>query len=205
MTTRQDSSPAAGSPDGPEPAWLADAKRVDSAVYAAITATSTPALDPTMRKVSNAANYSRGWFAVAALLALVGGRAGRRAALRGVVSIGVTSPIINLAAKRLSRRPRPELPDELVVARQVRMPTSHSFPSGHAASAFAFSTAVGSGWPLVAVPLHGAAAVVAYSRVHTGVHYPGDVVVGSVLGTVLAQLTTHALDVYARSRVVRSP
>jgi membrane-associated phospholipid phosphatase len=205
VTTRQGSAPAAGSPDGPEPAWLADAKRVDSAVYAAITATSTPALDPTMRKVSNAANYSRGWFAVAGLLALVGGRAGRRAALRGVVSIGVTSPVINLAAKRLGRRPRPELPDDLVVARQVRMPTSHSFPSGHAASAFAFSTAVGSGWPLVAVPLHGAAAVVAYSRVHTGVHYPGDVVVGSVLGTVLAQLTTHALDVYARSRLVRSP
>jgi undecaprenyl-diphosphatase len=30
--------------------------------------------------------------------------------------------------------------------------------------------------------------------VHTGVHYPGDVVVGSILGTVIAQLTTHALD-----------
>lgn len=191
-------------PDGADPAWLADAKRVDAAVYAAVSGISTPALDPTMRTVSDAANYSRGWFAIAGVLALVGGRPGRRAALRGLLAIGVTSPTVNFAAKRLSRRPRPVLPADVVVARQVRMPTSASFPSGHAASAFAFATAVGSGLPIVAVPLHAAAGVVAYSRVHTGVHYPGDVVVGSMLGTVLAQLTTHALDLYARSRAVRS-
>lgn len=191
-------------PDDADPAWLADAKRVDAAVYAAVSGISTPALDSTIRTVSNAANYSRGWFAIAGVLALVGGRPGRRAALRGLLAIGVTSPTVNFVAKRLSRRPRPVLPADLVVARQVRMPTSASFPSGHAASAFAFATAVGSGLPIVAVPLHAAAGVVAYSRVHTGVHYPGDVVVGSMLGTVLAQLTTHALDLYARSRAVRS-
>ncbi len=80
------------------------------------------------------------------------------------------------------------------------MPTSLSFPSGHSAVAFAFSTGVGSGLPVVAVPLHAAAGMVAYSRVHTGVHYPGDVVVGSILGTVLAQLTTQTLDRYRRGR-----
>jgi membrane-associated phospholipid phosphatase len=30
--------------------------------------------------------------------------------------------------------------------------------------------------------------------VHTGVHYTGDVVAGALMGTVLAQLTTHALE-----------
>ena len=48
--------------------------------------------------------------------------------------------------------------------------------------------------PPAAIPLHGLAALVAYSRVHTGVHYPGDVVAGALIGTVLAQLTAHALD-----------
>ena len=33
-------------------------------------------------------------------------------------------------------------------------------------------------------PLHALAAGVAYSRVHTGVHYPGDVVAGSLIGVV---------------------
>ena len=39
--------------------------------------------------------------------------------------------------------------------------------------------------------------MVAYSRVHTGVHYPGDVVVGSVLGAGLAQVVA--------SRGMRAP
>ena len=35
---------------------------------------------------------------------------------------------------------------------------------------------------------------VAYSRIHTGVHYPGDVVAGSLLGSAVAQLTTHTRE-----------
>ena len=38
------------------------------------------------------------------------------------------------------------------------------------------------------------AALVAYSRDHTGVHYPGDVVAGSLLGGALAQVTSVAID-----------
>ena len=44
--------------------------------------------------------------------------------------------------------------------------------------------------PYGAVP----AALVAYSRVHTGVHYPGDVAAGSLLGIVLAEVTARSLD-----------
>ncbi len=74
------------------------------------------------------------------------------------------------------------------------MPASSSFPSGHSAAAFAFATGVASVLPVAAMPLRGLAALVAYSRVHTGVHYPGDVIVGALLGTALAQATTHAID-----------
>jgi undecaprenyl-diphosphatase len=48
--------------------------------------------------------------------------------------------------------------------------------------------------PLAGVPLRGLAALVAYSRVHTGVHYPADVVSGAILGSVLAQSTTYLLE-----------
>ncbi|MBF6557763.1 MAG: phosphatase PAP2 family protein [Acidimicrobiales bacterium] len=62
------------------------------------------------------------------------------------------------------------------------MPASSSFPSGHSASGFAFATAVGYQIPSLSFPLRMLAAAVAYSRVHSGVHYPGDTIVGSLTG-----------------------
>ena len=72
------------------------------------------------------------------------------------------------------------------------MPESTSFPSGHSASAFAFANAVGAQIPLLSGPLHFLAGAVAYSRVHTGVHYPGDVIIGSLIGSVMGDLVVSA-------------
>jgi membrane-associated phospholipid phosphatase len=175
--------------------WLAEIERVDVALYAAIAGTSTPSLDQTMRRLSHAANYSRLSIASAAVLALFGGTTGRRAATIGLASVAVTATVVNIAIKPLSHRRRPDRTAEQVPAdRHVRMPVSTSFPSGHSAAAFAFATGVGSVMPAAAIPLRGLAALVAYSRVHTGVHYPGDVIGGSLMGTTLAQITTRVLD-----------
>jgi len=43
------------------------------------------------------------------------------------------------------------------------------------------------------VPLHSLAALVGYSRVHTGVHYPGDVVAGALMGAMIAEATAGKL------------
>jgi membrane-associated phospholipid phosphatase len=177
------------------PRWLSDAERIDRAVYAAIASTETPTLDRAMSRLARAADYSRLSLAAAAGLATLGGPAGRRAAGRGLASVAVTSAVVNLAVKPLSRRRRPDPDAEAVPeTRRVPLPSSRSFPSGHAAAAFAFATGVGQVLPRQAVALRALAGLVAYSRVHTGVHYPGDVVAGSLLGGALAQLTTHALQ-----------
>ncbi len=179
----------------PQPAWLRDAERVDLAVYAAIAQTPTPALDTAMSRLTAAADYSKLSLAAAGMLAALGGRRGRRAARDGLVSVGVTAAVANLALKPLGGRRRPDRVTEHVpLARQTRMPRSTSFPSGHTAAAFAFATGVGHELPVISIPLQGLAALVGYSRVHTGVHYPGDVLVGALAGTILARLTTHALD-----------
>jgi membrane-associated phospholipid phosphatase len=175
--------------------WLADAERVDVAVYAAIAETPTPGLDVAMARLSRAADYSRLSLSSAAALAAVGGRRGRRAAALGLASLGVTATIVNLAVKPLGRRRRPDRrATQVPTARQVRMPISTSFPSGHTAAAFAFATGVGHELPVAAIPLHLLATAVGYSRVHTGVHYPGDVIAGALIGTVLAQFTTQSLE-----------
>jgi membrane-associated phospholipid phosphatase len=186
----------------PGPAgWLQDAERIDVALYAAIAQTPTPTLDRAMARLSHAADYSRLSLASAAVLAATGGRRGRRAAANGLASVAVAASVINLAVKPLGHRRRPDrAAEEVPVARQVRMPSSTSFPSGHSAAAFAFATGVGHVLPRAAIPLRGLAALVAYSRVHTGVHYPGDVVAGALMGTTLAQITTHALERYTARR-----
>ena len=180
--------------------WLDEASRMDHAIYRTVAETPTPALDRWMRSLSGAANYSRLWIGTAAVLVVVGGPKGRRAAVRGLASVAVTSVVANAAVKQVWRRQRPTRTSDRAEARELRMPTSLSFPSGHSASAFAFATGVGSQLPIAAVPLRAAAGLVAYSRVHTGVHYPGDVVVGSMLGTALGQLTSRAVDRYAGGR-----
>lgn len=162
---------------------LRDLGALDQALYEAVTVTSTPTLDSALRRLSAAADHSKLSFAVAAALAVRPGRP-RRAALIGVAAIGVASTTANLLGKRLVRRHRPHrAEDSPFPGRHVPMPASASFPSGHTASAVAFAAAVGPALPAATVPLGLLACAVGYSRIHTGVHYPGDVIAGAVLGT----------------------
>jgi undecaprenyl-diphosphatase len=175
------------------PRWFIDAERVDVAVYEAIIRTPTPSLDRYMRGLTQAADYSRLWLGSAAILAATRGLRGRRAAASGLAAVIVTSAVANLLLKPLGNRRRPD-PSEAPAGRRAPMPRSTSFPSGHAASAFAFATAVGDILPRDAIPIRVLASAVAYSRVHTGLHYPADVIGGALLGTTLAQMTAHAAD-----------
>jgi membrane-associated phospholipid phosphatase len=178
---------------------------LDNAVYGAIAQTPTPTLDRALRRLSGAADHSKLWLATAAGLALAGGPEGRRAAVNGLASVGLTSAVVNVAMKPLHRRRRPDrVTHNVPVGRHVTMPLSHSFPSGHAASAFAFANGVASVMPQAGIPLGGMATAVAYSRVHTGVHFPLDVVVGSVTGAALSPLAT-TLPWLPRSRATRVP
>ncbi len=159
---------------------------LDQAVYEAVAGVSTPGLDAVMRRLSRAADHSKLSMAVAAGMAVAGGAAGRRAAACGMASVAVTSAVVNVGMKPLGRRRRPDRAGATVPeARHVPMPSSRSFPSGHSAAAMAFATGVSRCLPAAAAPLYGLAAVVSYSRVHTGVHFPGDVIGGAVSGLVV--------------------
>ena len=188
-------SPSDKAADTAPVGWWVEVNRLDFAVYAAIAATPTPTLDRAFRQLSQAADHSKLWLASAALLAATGGAGGRRAAINGLVSTGLSSAVVNLVLKPLGGRRRPD-PDmhQVPVARKVAMPRSTSFPSGHSASAFAFATGVAAALPLAGLPLSGLAALVAYSRVHTGVHYPLDVIAGSVSGVSLAPVALAGLE-----------
>ena len=70
----------------------------------------------------------------------------------------------------------------------------YSFPSGHAAASFAAAVAIGKKYSFIIkgksykliYPLLAFAAVIGFSRVYIGVHYPLDVIFGAVIGTIFA-------------------
>ncbi|WP_245206112.1 phosphatase PAP2 family protein [Kitasatospora sp. RG8] len=174
-----------------------DLMALDSAVYATVAATDTPTLDRGLRRLSSAADHSKLSLATAGLLALRPGRT-RRAALLGVLAVGTASAGANLVVKQLVRRPRPDrLAAASTIERHVPMPSTPSLPSGHTAAAVAFAAVTGSALPALAFPLGALACAVGYSRVHTGVHYPGDVAVGALIGIASAAAVTAGANHWA--------
>lgn len=165
---------------------------IDEDVFQHVAGWHSPILDKTLPPLSEAASFSRLWMGVAALIAIFGGRRGRRAAVAGMAAIGVTSAVANIAVKGVANRRRPSV--EVPESRRLDHPDSTSFPSGHTASAAAFSGIVGAAIPELRVPINVLAAAVGFSRVYTGVHYPGDVAAGWLLGKAIAALTIRVVN-----------
>jgi hypothetical protein len=107
--------------------------------------------------------------------------------------MAVTSTVVNLPLKPLGRSPatprRPPRPDQ-----PPRDHASHRLvPVGPRGLRVRLRHRRATAWPEARLPLSAAATLVGYSGVHTGVHYPVDVIAGSLTGTMLAQLTAAAL------------
>jgi undecaprenyl-diphosphatase len=149
-----------------------------------------PALDRALVSLTTAANYWRLWVAIAALLAGFGGRRGRRAAVRGLLSVVIAGVTANGPAKLVARRRRPHAPSRPAL---IRVPRSTSFPSGHSAAAFAFAAGACAELPGLTPVLGPLAFAVGYSRIHTGVHYPSDVAAGAAIGVGSALLAGRIL------------
>ncbi|NUP98998.1 MAG: phosphatase PAP2 family protein [Armatimonadetes bacterium] len=111
-----------------------------------------------------------------------------RILLVGGASVALGELIGSQVLKPLLDRPRPPLviPDVRMLG--IGLGTHASFPSAHAVNTAAVMATVSRGHPGWALPLMGYAAVIAYSRVYVGVHFPLDVLGGAALGVVVSEL-----------------
>ncbi|WP_405014445.1 bifunctional phosphatase PAP2/diacylglycerol kinase family protein [Kitasatospora sp. NBC_01539] len=165
-------------------------RTLDRRLFARVAESRLRGAHPVLPRLSTAANHGVLWLGAAAVLAASGSRTARRAALRGVGSLALASLVANLPAKSATRRPRPLL-DTVPLARRLRVqPLTSSFPSGHSASAAAFTVGVALESPALALCVAPVALGVMASRVYVGVHYPGDVLAGAAFGAGAALLTT---------------
>jgi diacylglycerol kinase family enzyme/membrane-associated phospholipid phosphatase len=190
--------PTLPSPDltGSKLTMLQQLEEIDAALFERIAGWESPPLDRIMPALSQAASHSKIWIAMAAAMSLLGGKEGRRTAVEGLTAVAITSLLANLVAKGFFRRPRPT--DQVPEPRRLPTPGSSSMPSGHTASAAAFSRVVGTAYPGLRIPLTTLAVAVGFSRVYTGVHYPADVLAGWLLGTGIGSLTQKAATLTGR-------
>ncbi len=142
-------------------------------------------VDRALRLLTKSTDNGLLWVAIAGVGA-VSGKRSRRAAIRGLASLGAASLVSNTVVKPLIGRRQPDR-ERMSLARRIgHLPWTSSFPSGKAAAAAAFAAGATMELPAAGVALVPLAAAVAYSRVHVGVHFRSDVWAGAALGVTLA-------------------
>jgi undecaprenyl-diphosphatase len=145
----------------------------DRRVESWIAAHRVAVLDPVFRGLTYAGSQGAVWLVLAAAAALA---ARRWQVLVWVAAADLAAQLLTDLVKLVVPRTRPH------VHTLVAEPHSHSFPSGHAASSFACAVVLAAFVPRFAVAFYVLAALIAFSRLYVGVHFPLDVLAGAVLG-----------------------
>jgi undecaprenyl-diphosphatase len=162
----------------------------DARLHALVGGLPASPADRWLRRLSRWADHGKLWMVIGVLLGLKKGHL-RRGAVRGLGSMAFSSALVNVVLKRFFNRVRPDLGNRPADRLLRRTHVTPSFPSGHSSSAAAFVTGMAMESPLAGAALAPVALGVGYSRVHVGVHYPGDVLAGLAVGGAVAAATQH--------------
>jgi YegS/Rv2252/BmrU family lipid kinase len=138
-------------------------------------------------------NGGLGWALALLMLTAVDRRRGSRALRQVLPPLWIATMIVEYPVKHYFRRRRPFI--DIVQAISVgRKPGTYSFPSGHSAAAFAGAWLLTRHYPALAPLWYVVAGLTGFSRTYLGAHYPGDVLSGALVGTLLAEGSRLAID-----------
>jgi len=142
----------------------------------------SPFLDPVMWFITHLGSTIF-WLGIAAFLWAV--KRKREAVL---LAIGIIiGGLVLLPVKILIPIARPYL--VVQGARALDFEGGGSFPSGHSKNGFTAAAVLGSRWKKLRLPLYILACLIAISRIYVGLHWPSDVIVGSIVGWIIGEIT----------------
>lgn len=124
------------------------------------------------------------WYLLMLLLPALYGRAGLEASVHMLI-VGFVSLVVYKAIKHLTGRRRPcdQFAD---VRRHAPMLDLYSFPSGHTMHAVGFTAVLLAYFPELGIVITPFVFLVASSRIVLGLHYPSDVIMGALIGGIVA-------------------
>ena len=135
--------------------------------------------------ITNIRNFRIPIIAMLAALALFGGGKGRLTVLLAFITLTITDQVSSTILKPWIGRIRP-----CHVVEGARVITACgnnlSFPSGHATNTMAAAILFGLIYRRALIPALVLSVLVSYSRIYIGIHYPGDMVAGWIIGGGIA-------------------
>lgn len=164
----------------------------------------TPSLDIFMTLVTIAGDAAV-WIALGLLFIAFWDRPNRAYMIKVFILTILLAGLSMQAVKFVTDRDRPLekfkqdiVEKKVVVNAPFRQLKSRSFPSGHSQAAFTAATFFALYYKRWRIFLYGFAALVALSRVYLGVHFPADILVGSIMGWFTAWIIWR-LDPFSKS------
>ena len=173
----------------------------DASLRALLSSWHTPWLDAVMWTLSALGAVGGIWLLAAAILAAWVPKC-RGAAWQVVLALCLSQVAVDNVIKPLVGRPRPFVADPAIHVVGAYLPPTFSFPSGHAALSFSAAVVLAHALRRGRAAWYLLAALIAFSRVYIGVHYPIDVVVGTLVGLAVGYVVTGGRAWYAEGSAV---
>ncbi len=156
---------------------------MELSILHAIAQLRSPLLDPILGFLTDICSFGQVWILIS--LVMVFYKKTRFIGLTALVALFLMQFSGNMLLKPLIARPRPFVVDPTLLW-YVHMPSDFSFPSGHTASSFAAAFVYFFNDRRIGIPALVLAALISFTRLYFGVHYPTDILGGIVLGLICA-------------------